>query len=314
MPVRVGFVLITHARPRQALRLIRRLNELYDWPPIVCHHDFSQCELPHAALPANVSLVRPHLRTTWAGFAVVEATLLAMQELFRRSDAPDWFVLLSGADYPIKPAERVRRELSDSRCDAHLGFEAIDPTALATDWQHECYRRYYSPRVWVPNVSRRGLGWKSVRLPMWLRPQWHPFTHGFYCYAGSQWFSANRDAVEFVLRFAESGRRFSKYCGKAPFTEEMYFQTILANARGLRLTNSNYRYIDWSAGGAHPKTLDMADLPAVLGSANHFARKFSDDRPEVLDAIDRVVDGMATAERSREVLGSGVTGAGFSVT
>lgn len=309
MSVRVGFVLITHTLPRQALRLIRRLNELYDWPPIVCHHDFSQSELPLSSLPGNVSLVRPHLRTTWAGFAVVEATVQAMRELFRRSDAPDWFVLLSGADYPIKPAQRVGRDLSESHCDAHVSFEAIEPAALVTDWQHECYRRYYSPRVWLPNPSRRGLRWKSVRLPMGLRLPRHPFKQGFRCYAGSQWFSANRHAAECLLRFAESGWQFSKFCRKAPFTEEMYFQTILANSRGLRLNNANYRYVDWSAGGAHPKTLDMADLPTVLGSANHFARKFSDERPEVLDAIDRAVDGMA-AERSVEPVAAGVPVAG----
>jgi hypothetical protein len=313
MAVEVGFVLITHTRPRQALRLIRRLNQLYDSPPIVCHHDCSQCEMPLGELPGNVSLVQPHLRTAWGGFAVVEATVRAMRELFQRSDAPDWFVLLSGADYPIKPAQRVRRELVASACDAHLCYEPIDPAALATDWQRVCYRRYYSPRAWLPNVARHGPEWKSVRLPMWLRRPRHPFRPSFRCYAGSQWFSANRDAAECVLRFAESGRRFSKYCWKTPFTDEMYFQTILANAPGLRLNNANYRYTDWSAGGAHPKTLGMEDVRAVLASANHFARKFSGDRPEVLDALDRAVDAMAAEERSGVGQAVGLPVAGFRV-
>ncbi len=307
MAIDVGFVLITHRSPEQVVRLVRRLNELYGSPPIVCHHDFLQCDLPLAALPKNVSFVRPHLRTSWGGFAVVEGTVRAIRQLFQRTDAPDWFVLLSGTDYPIKPAASVIRDLGDARYDAHIFFQPIDPAALESDWQRECYRRYFTSRIYLPDCSREsGFGWKSRRLPRWMKFPRHPFREGFRCYAGSQWFAANRDAAACVLREAERRARFNSYCCKAPFTEELYFQTLLVNVGGMRLNNVNYRYTDWSAGGSHPKTLGMEDLPALLGSSSHFARKFCADRPAVLDAIDRAVDEMARMERR----GGGAQGSG----
>ena len=39
----IGFVVLTHSNPPQITRLIRCLNALYSSPPIVLHHDFSQC-------------------------------------------------------------------------------------------------------------------------------------------------------------------------------------------------------------------------------------------------------------------------------
>jgi hypothetical protein len=58
------------------------------------------------------------------------------------------------------------------------------------------------------------------------------------------------------------------------FSEESYFQCVLANAPQLKLHNCDYRYVDWSANEAHPKTLTMEDLPSLVASPCHFARKF----------------------------------------
>jgi len=51
------------------------------------------------------------------------------------------------------------------------------------------------------------------------------------------------------------------------------------------------RYIDWRMGGYHPKTLGLDDIPRILASGAHFARKFDLAMgPEVFDAIDEIVD------------------------
>jgi len=44
-------------------------------------------------------------------------------------------------------------------------------------------------------------------------------------------------------------------------------------------------------GGHHPKTLGMEDIPHILASGAHFARKFDLAKDaEVFDAIDAAVD------------------------
>ena len=52
--------------------------------------------------------------------------------------------------------------------------------------------------------------------------------------------------------------------------------------------------MDWSQsaggplGGSHPKVLGVDDLPAIISSKAHFARKFAPDAL-VLDAIDKML-------------------------
>ena len=109
MSASIAFVLLSHREPAQLLRLVTTLNRLYDDPPIACHHDFSQCPLDTANFPGNVRFVTASIRTGWAKWSVVRAMLAALRLLYDHAD-PDWFILLSGADYPIRDAAAVRAE------------------------------------------------------------------------------------------------------------------------------------------------------------------------------------------------------------
>ncbi len=270
MSCSIGFVLLTHAKPRQTFRLVNRINRTFNYPPIVNHHDFSQCPLNVTEFPNNVSFVIPSLETEWGGFGAVEAVVTAIWRLYASNAAPDWFVLLSGSDYPIKPAAQVRRDFVKSPFDAHISHELIQPECFEREWQRLCYTRYYRNTPEMPS----------------------PFTNDFRCYAGEFWFSANRKSAEYILNFHDTHADFSSYYSVAPHPDESYFQCILLNNKSLRLSNNNLRYIEWPDDGSwHPKTLSLPDLPKLMASDAHFARKFDIDHdPTVMDAIDSFID------------------------
>lgn len=258
----IGFVLLTHHKPHMIERLVAKLCAMFDAPPIACHHDFSKCDLRVEALPGNVSFVRPHVETAWAQFSEVEATARAIRLLYESPSAPDWFVYLSGADYPIKPARQILQDLRATSSDAYINAELIRHDAFKRPWQQLCYQRYCTKK---PN----------------------PFSRDFECYAGSQWFCANRRAAEYIIEFHATKTALADHYRDLQFTSESYFQCILANAPHLRLTEETWRYTDWSAGGSHPKTLGVEDLPKLLASPAHFARKFDADADaRILDALD----------------------------
>ncbi|HEV2800160.1 MAG TPA: beta-1,6-N-acetylglucosaminyltransferase [Pyrinomonadaceae bacterium] len=258
----VGFVLLTHNKPQMTGRLIAKLCSMFDAPPIACHHDFSKCDLPVESLPANVSFVRPHVETSWASFTEVEATARAIRLLYESQSAPDWFIYLSGADYPIKPAAQILRDLRASESDAHINAELIERGRFTHPWHGLCYHRYCTKRL-------------------------TPFSPRFKCYAGGQWFCANARAAEYIVEFHATQTALADHYRDLQFASESYFQCVLANAPHLRLSEQTWRYTDWSAGGAHPKTLGMEDLPTLLASHAHFARKFdADTDARVLDELD----------------------------
>lgn len=89
MPGKIGFILLTHSEPAQILRLVDRLNAMFHWPPIVCHHNFSLCSLSIETFSANVSFVRPHIQTKWADFSVIEATVRAIRQMYEVTEGPD---------------------------------------------------------------------------------------------------------------------------------------------------------------------------------------------------------------------------------
>jgi len=268
MTVSIGFVLITHSKPEQIRRLIDRLNTMFDRPPIVCHHDFGQCDLPVEAFLGNVSFVRPSLPSGWGVFSVVEATVRAIRQMYEVPGSPDWFVLLSGADYPIKPAAQVRRELAAGSYDAYIEdipiradhFKTGRGRAIArreatlmegmflADWQRLCYDRFCAKRLRLRPTCRV----LTLKHPLLTRP-FLPFSARFRCYAGSQWFCANHRAAEYILHYHATRPALASHYKRFWFSEESYFQCILVNAPDIKVSNNNYRYTDWPLGGAHPK-------------------------------------------------------------
>ena len=288
----VGFILITHGKPDQIIRLLTRLNHIFDNPPIVCHHDFSKCALPLSSVPGNVSFVQPHLETGWAQFSIVEATVRALRKMYEAPNNPDWFILLSGADYPIKQSAQVLHDLKAGSYDAHIRFELIKANAFEREWQKTCFLRYCTKGIPLPSLTGRPRP-RRRRLLIWhplLTRFFLPFSKNLRCHAGSQWFSANRRAAEYIISFHDTKPQLATHYKKVMFSDESYFQTIIANSQGLKLNNNNWRYTDWSPGGPHPKTLLVEDMPALVASTAHFARKFDADTDvRILDELDAFV-------------------------
>jgi Core-2/I-Branching enzyme len=286
----IGFVIITHTAPTQLVRLIEALNLVYSYPPIVVHHDFDQCPA-ELSLPSNVRVVQPHIPTQWCNYSVVRATLAGLALLYADHDKPDWFALLSGACYPTKCAQDVISDLQEGGCDAYIDHQLIDPTSLRGAYQHECFRRYFGWRIGLPRLSRQ------ITPPL-LAALFSPYsTNGCRCYAGSEWFTANRRVAEYILAWEGKYSWLGKHLRNRHCPDETYFQTVLCNAPQFRLSRNDYRFIDWSLEGPHPKLLELHDLPSILGSAAHFARKFAPNS-SLLSRLDQHL-GLCRSDLSR---------------
>lgn len=291
MNISLGFILLTHTKPHQIHRLIAKLNGMFNYPQIVCHHDFSKCDLSLNICPKNVTFIRPHLQTGWAEFSVVEATVRALELMYKAPNPPDWFVLLSGADYPIKSADQILLDLRSSPYDVHMHHEQINYNAYERDWQELCHERYCTIKFGVPFLNRKLRLTKrtvTLRHPLLTDP-FLPFSNTLHCFAGSQWFCANHKAAEYIIQFHSNRTALASHYRTLMFSEESYFQTILCNAPHLRLQNNDWRYIEWYEGSS-PKILVTEDLPKLLASSAHFARKFDIDIDSiVLDELDAVL-------------------------
>jgi len=303
MSVKIGFVIVTYANPEQLLRLVRRLQHLYDNPPIVCHHDFSQCALRVDKFPDDVRFVLPHEKTGWGKFAVVTAALRALELLYQKS-TPDWFVLLSGSDYPTMPADQVIADLASCGGDAFLDLREVPDTPPDASYpppenptlQHFgsaenlalAWRRYVGFNAWVP-VVRAGprIGRHTMYFPFEMK-RWSPFDASFKCYYGDHWFSGNSKVAQILLTPTQRHLHLRRHLRWRVVPEECYYHCVLGNSPDVKILKATRRYSEWLGGGAHPQVLTVNDLPAIISSRAHFARKF-EPGTAVLNEIDQLL-------------------------
>jgi len=306
----LGFVLLINPRNpiAQTARLVRTLNWMFGAPPIACHHDFGQNPEFISDCPPNVRVVQPHVATSWGDFSCMEAMLKALGLLYNglSAPAPDWFVFLSGSDYPIKPAAQILADLQNGGYDGYIEHKIVSEGDLIyprdplyprgwkwETWLKQCHKRYCSLRVDVPSLNRY---FRYRTRTYWLEHPFFtrgrvPFTPEFKCYAGEVWFCANRKCARRILDFYENDREVANHYRKTLVPEESYLHTILANDSAVKLSQNHLRYVDWTNGGSNPKFLTTNDLPEITRSSAHFARKFDMVLDSyVLDKIDKLIE------------------------
>ena len=296
----IGFVFVTHNQPEQTAYLCSSLSEKFGNPPIAIHHDFSQSHLPIEKLPGNVFLVKDWVRTRWGSISVVEAFLRATRLLFSEAD-PGWCVNLSSADYPIKSAEQICASLKASPFDALVDHRELRYGHLPRGYKRDQsagfddpayaemgYDRAAALRI-VPYAIYKHLPvLKSLNLQGPLAERLSPFSKDLRPFGGAGWLTFNRLASEAFREDSVLLRRLMRHYKGRYAPDEGLPHTLLAHWPGLKLGHNNHRYVDWSKGGFHPKQLGLEDIPAMVASDGHFARKFSYD-PELYREIDRQV-------------------------
>ena len=291
VPPFLGFVLVTHSQPEQTAFLCWKLSSLFDHPPIAIHHDYSKCHLDPASLPPQVRLVKDWVKTAWGAISLVDAYLAALRLLHSES-SPEWTISLSGADYPVKSAEHILHDLRSTAADALLDFREIRKHATQVADARSPTSHYQHPD-WVAAAWRRYLGFSVVHYhvrklfgrqnrPICIGNRWTtrlltPFSASFRPFGGDTWHTLDRRAVAVLLADDPLSRKLRHFYRNRVVPDESFYHTILLNRPELTVENDNRRFSIWIDDSPHPKVLEYADLPAMVASNAHFARKFPFD-------------------------------------
>jgi hypothetical protein len=297
--------------------LVRRLvRTLHDGDPrgrVLVQHDPGAgsldpedfAEMPRAELLSTRRLV-------WGGMSQVEMLLHAIRYALQHYD-PAWMIYLSGQDHPLRPLPQIRAELLDSDCDGYVDAAPIERLHWQLGRGRYLYR--YPPNLrlptplWVRRVLWRYVAWltrgrRLPRLNLWIQgryvrlgflPSDSPFKDGMRCYQGSNWWTLSNRALRRVLDFVERRPDFEEHYRHTPFTpNESFFLTIVLNDETLKIRgDDNLRYISWSVpDSGHPDVLTTRDLPELLASGKHFARKLDPTvDPELVERLEAHVRG-----------------------
>ena len=276
-------IVVLHQYPGLAARMIKALHHpQFDF---YLHLDKKADIFPFeylATLP-NTWFVPGRKNVTWAGFSQLEAIETALDAIFSSGRSYDCINLLSGQDYPIKPTGDIYEFF-----EGHPGLSFLASETPPSPWWDEAMRRI--TRYHLIDYNFRGKH-RLENFLSFLLPE-RKLTAPLQLYGGplAAYWTLSADAAVYLHKsLAESNHRFFFKHTWAP--DEFLINTILMNSPFSEyIVNDNYRYIDRSTGGAHPKILTMADLSGLQASNCLFARKFDPTvDSQVLDRIDETI-------------------------
>ncbi len=280
--MRVAIIIIAHKNADQVRRLLTALtHEQFDFY-IHLNKAVDMGAFAHLADLPRVQFVQRRQRVYWASYRFTEAILQSVREVLATGIAYDFINVLSGQDYPLQPAGAIHDFLA-----RHVGssFLAYEPPGSAW-WAHAIHRveRYHSTYF---NFKGQ---YQLQRLVNWLLPRRRfPLPYPLYGGPNAAWWMLSRDCATYLLDFLAQHPAVGRFCRFTWACDEFLIPTILLNSpRRGRIINNNYRYINWVAGGAHPKLLTLADAAELTQSDKLFARKFDSTQDSaILDLLDK---------------------------
>jgi hypothetical protein len=282
-----AYLIRAHQRPEQLARLVDRLSS-----PTASFHIFVSARTAdnvYAAMRQGLA-GRDDVRWVeripayYSGFSLVRSILLGIADVARAGALPEHVVVLSGQDYPLRPATEIESFLA-----GRAGESLVEHFPIPTErWADEDggldrirYRHYERVR-WRTRI---------LRLPFLRRS----FPRGLTPYGGSAWCALSGEAVLAVIAFANERPDEYRFFERVKMPDEIFLQTVLLNSSVRdRVANESLHHIEWP-GGSHPATFERKDFPRLAASGKLFARKFDTEvDAEILDLIDRELLGQAS--------------------
>jgi hypothetical protein len=285
----VAYIVLSHRNPEQVLRLVRALRE-GPAARVLVRHDPRDEPLGGAEIEAaGGEPLEDGIKMSWGGWSQVRLILSCLREAAARHD-PDWALILSGQDYPLRALADIEAELDASPADARLGavrrVEEIRPAAGEDEFYLRChYRHYARPRAMprLPNRVRPLAYSRDLpRLVGVRRIQPPPLTF----FASADWLTLGRAGLRAVLSASEN-HRLMRHFRRVAVPSESFFASVLLADPSLIVERDHRRFAAFAPGAPSPDTLTSRDYDRVLASGADFARKFDATRdPHVLDLLD----------------------------
>jgi hypothetical protein len=298
--VRIAYLILAHNNPVHLQRLVERLtSEDVDF---YVHIDRKSDLAGFAGVRhPRLQFCGQRVDCAWGDISLVDATLALVREALGKAAPYDYYVLLSGACYPLQPVEYIADFFQRRQ-----GTEFIEAFSLPNATYGKPVERL--THYWI-RKSRPLLGmkWRLQRLLNKTLParNYQRGLLGAQPTVGSQWWALGDAALRCICSFIDDHPDFYDFCKHVDCPDELVFQTILWNSPFRDRLSHSLTYTDWLPNKSGPEDIGANYLPVlsaalVLDSERNncpgekrevlFARKFSDASGVVLKAIDAAIE------------------------
>ena len=282
--MKIAFLITAYSNYSHLLKLIDALAEGEN--TFYVHID-KKSKLPEDLIARDRVKLLHRINVWWGGWSHQAAILELMKESSKGTF--DYYVLLSGTDYPIRPNKFLYDKLEEGGEYINIikGFQSHKPERRIKNFHFD-------------NFDRRDLKSRRTRFFLFLErkirrfytKEDYPFSQ---IYHGSTWWALSQRTVGYILDFTENNPDFVNFFKTSWCPEEAYIPTIIGNSPILKECKTNLTYTDWDSEPA-PAVLNRehielfekkSDFEGVYGIYKpFFARKFTDHSSELIQEIE----------------------------
>jgi hypothetical protein len=293
--VKLAYLVVSHRNPRQVLRLVGALTE-GPAAHVFVRHDQRQSRLAAADVEqAGGRLIDDGLPVEWGAWSQLHMLLASLERVAGELD-PDWLMLLSGQDYPLRPLAQIEQRLASTGHDAYLRdswqlqTHGLPPPPADEFFLRYAYFHLPAPALrWFPRRLRRAVYYRDRPRRLGIRLPRLPFGEDLRCWVSSDWPTLDRRALQSVLTTKREERRLMRHYRRTVAPAESFFATALMNDPALRVADDDRRFVRFRPGAPSPDVLTSTDLAELQSSGADFARKFDTGvDARVLDLLDEL--------------------------
>jgi hypothetical protein len=289
--MKIAYLVMAHKNPQLLKSVVRTLSSEHS--SFFIHIDRKSNIEPFCGIEGErVFFSEKRVPVYWGEFSQVEAILLLLRQAMEKPNSYSYFVLLSGSDYPLRSAKYIHRFLEESH-----GSDFMDLVKMPAPGKP--LSRINTLRF-PSNMPIRRFAVRALAKVGMAQRDYRKFLENMAPYSGGTWV-LTRDTCQYILKFVERNPRVTAFFRDTFAPDEALFHTILGNSPFASRIRRGLYYTDWSANGAHPAMITEQHIASfeaqdkichsdIYGSAEVlFARKFSDDRLDLVQRIDDMI-------------------------
>lgn len=287
--IKVAYLILAHGNYEHLNRLLLALDD--DNVSFFLHID-KKSPMPDNLVLKDKMIFVERINVWWCGWSAQKAINSLLKSALRTN--ADYFVLLSGADYPIQSRQAFYSKLKK-------GGEYIDISKGFLPHKPDSRIKYYH----FDGADRRNkrnlktllyFGMERMQyLVKFIRKRRYPFNRTYF---GATWWALSRECAEYVTNYIQKHPECITFYKTSWCPDESFFHTIIGNSSFLRNCKESLTYTDWSEKKSSPAKItrnhvrllkEQRASQRVTGQNDgpFFARKFDDQSQDVIQLIDR---------------------------
>ena len=220
--MKIAFLIFAHHSPQNLTRLISGLDDPHF--DIFVHMDakanlqdfqLDTCKLTHSRL----YLVPHRVFTHWADISLLDAMLYSYRYALSVGNY-DWFVTLSGEDYPIQSNSAIYTYLAQRHTDCICISHSLSPARIQGYWFWKLHNRL------LVRTIRKGLHCLGIRK----KPYFTVNGKRWVICKSSQWHALTQASVRHILSIMDQFPCIRRYFQFSHAPDELVIPTILYNS------------------------------------------------------------------------------------